>query len=110
MGTDFDSVPFRMVARSVWMNFDAGFMDFFVIRLAMPPYSLLAMYWAEYVDMGANYADQKLDEFYSLPIACMPFMCNRTRFQRPRRELNNQWGPRRCFERGRSMASSPWTT
>lgn len=85
LGASFNDNALRMAARAFLMKLDAGLMDFFVIRMAMPPYSLLTMYMQGSLDAG--FIDNKISTFYALPYECLSLMCRRLREQNPSRDM-----------------------
>ena len=79
---DFADKGTRLLARSGCLKLNSGMCEHFVDRLAMPPYSTVAITCDS---LDAESAAANMDELFSIPLECLPFICRRWRTRYNRR-------------------------
>ena len=83
VGGNFTCPRLRRSTRIHLIRLDAGVLDYFVIRMARPPYSSLAPGFRGI--LSDEFIDEKLDDMYAQPVECLPQMVLQLRKKYPRK-------------------------
>jgi len=83
LGADFSNRELRIRMRAHTLKADSGLNTYFVVRMSKPPYSCACICYPD--SYPASWLDEKLQEFYETPFACLPLLCRRWRKKFPTR-------------------------